>query len=118
MTTATWGFLTNHAHVALCIARDPGIRLRDLAIKVGITERAAQRIVTDLVHEGYLERTRVGRRNQYRIHGHLPLRHQLEQHLPLDVLLRALSARPSERPRSADEAGDLAGIRARAQRSA
>ena len=113
MTTATWGFLTNHAHVALCIARDPGIRLRDLATKVGITERAAQRIVTDLVHEGYLERTRVGRRNHYRIHGHLPLRHPLEHKLPLDTILRALTGRP------ADEAGgDLTGIRARAQRSA
>jgi hypothetical protein len=114
MTTATWGFLTNHAHVALCIARDPGIRLRDLATKVGITERAAQRIVTDLVHEGYLERTRVGRRNHYRIHSQLPLRHPLEHHLPLDVLLRALTGRaPVE-----DTGGDLAGIRARAQRSA
>ena len=113
MTLATWSFLTNHAHVTLCIARDPGIRLRDLAIKVGITERAAQRIVTDLVNEGYLERTRVGRRNQYRVQGHLPLRHPLEHKLPLDVLLHALTGQGSR-----DEIDRAIGARARAQRSA
>jgi predicted ArsR family transcriptional regulator len=113
MTLATWTFLTNHAHVALCIARDPGIRLRDLATKVGITERAAQRIVTDLVNEGYLERTRVGRRNQYRVQGHLPLRHPLEHKLPLDALLNALTGQGSR-----DEIDRALGARARAQRSA
>ena len=68
-----WVFLSNHAHVLLCIARDPDSRTRDLAAQVGITERAAQRIVSDLVAEGYLNRTKIGRRNRYEInrHGHL-----------------------------------------------
>ena len=76
---ADWTFFTNHAHVLLCIARDPEIRVRDLAVRVGITERAAQRIVADLVHDGYVERTREGRRNRYRVREDLPLRHPVEQ---------------------------------------
>jgi predicted transcriptional regulator len=69
----TWVFLSNHAHVLLCIARDPDSRTRDIAEQVGITERAAQRIVADLIAEGYLKRTKNGRRNHYEInrHGHL-----------------------------------------------
>jgi DNA-binding MarR family transcriptional regulator len=69
----TWVFLSNHAHVLLCIARDPDSRTRDIAERVGITERAAQRIVADLIAEGYLKRTKNGRRNHYEInrHGHL-----------------------------------------------
>ncbi len=74
-----WTFLTNHAHVLLCIARAPGARLRDVADRVGITERAAQRIVADLVNEGYLTRERVGRRNQYVVHSEQHLRHPVEQ---------------------------------------
>lgn len=77
-TKKSWTFLTNHAHVLLCIARDPGIRLRDVAEKVGITERAAQAIVSELETEGYLVRVRVGRRNRYRLKTHRPLRHPLE----------------------------------------
>ena len=76
---ADWTFFTNHAHVLLCIARDPDIRVRDLAVRVGITERAAQRIVADLVEAGYVERTRDGRRNRYRVRDELPLRHPVEQ---------------------------------------
>jgi DNA-binding transcriptional ArsR family regulator len=76
---ADWTFFTNHAHVLLCIARDPEIRVRDLAIRVGITERAAQRIVADLVDAGYVERSRDGRRNRYRVRDDLPLRHPVEQ---------------------------------------
>ena len=71
----SWTFLTNHAHVLLCIARDPGIRVRDLAQRVGVTERAAQRIVADLIAAEYLERTRDGRRNRYHVRADLPLRH-------------------------------------------
>jgi DNA-binding MarR family transcriptional regulator len=69
----TWVFLSNHAHVLLCIARDPDSRTRDIAEQVGITERAAQRIVYDLIAEGYLKRTKNGRRNHYDINrqGHL-----------------------------------------------
>lgn len=75
---AEWTFLTNHAHVLCCIARDPGIRLRDVAERVGVTERAAQRIVSDLVGAGYLERIRLGRRNSYQIRRDGPLRHPVE----------------------------------------
>ena len=85
-----WTFLTNHAHVLLCIAADPGVRLRDVAEKVGITERAAQRIVADLVEEGYLTRTRVGRRNHYDLHPELPLRHPVEQAREVGALVSLL----------------------------
>lgn len=74
-----WTFLTNHSHVLLCIAADPGTRGRDIAARVGITERAAQSIIADLVEAGYLTRERVGRRNHYQIHPDLPLRHPMEQ---------------------------------------
>lgn len=74
-----WTFLTNHSHVLLCIAADPGTRGRDIAERVGITERAAQSIIADLVEAGYLTRERVGRRNHYQIHPDLPLRHPMEQ---------------------------------------
>lgn len=70
--------LTNHAHVLLCVARDPSMRLRDIGDCVGVTERAAHRIVGDLEREGYLSRKRVGRRNLYEIHAELPLGHELE----------------------------------------
>lgn len=83
----SWTFLTNHAHVLLCIARDPAIRLRDVAIEVDITERAAQRIVAELVEAGYLSRTREGRRNHYEVHGELPLRHPMERGRPVGELL-------------------------------
>lgn len=76
---ADWTFFTNHAHVLLCITRDSGIRIRDLADQVGVTERAAQRLVAELVDAGYLDRTRDGRRNRYRVRTDLPLRHPVEQ---------------------------------------
>jgi hypothetical protein len=88
----SWTFLTNHAHVLACVARDPGLRLRDLAVAVGITERAAQRIVAELVTAGYLERSRVGRRNVYRVHRELPMRHPLDAGRPVGDLLDALGA--------------------------
>ena len=83
-----WTFLTNHAHVLLCIAADPGIRLRDVAQSVGITERATQRIVADLVEGGYITRQRVGRRNQYEINPGQHLRHPVEQRNQISELLR------------------------------
>ncbi len=83
--------MTNHAHVLLCVARDPGIRHRDLAVKVGITERAAQRIVADLVDAGYLTSTRDGRRNRYQVRADLPLRHPVEQHHRVGDLLSVLA---------------------------
>lgn len=83
----SWTFLTNHGHVLVCIATDPEMRGRDIAARVGITERAAQAIVSDLVAEGYVERTRVGRRNHYRIVRDRKLRHPLEQSHRIDELL-------------------------------
>jgi hypothetical protein len=71
--TPSWSFLTNHAQVLLCIAHDPGIRLREIGEAVGITERAAHRIVVELAAAGYISRTRNGRRNHYTIQSDLPL---------------------------------------------
>jgi IclR helix-turn-helix domain len=71
--TAGWTFLTNHAQVLLCIARDPGVRLRDIADRIGITERSAYGIVLDLADAGYIIKEKVGRRNHYQIRAHLPL---------------------------------------------
>lgn len=88
---STWTFLTNHAHVLLCIARNPDARLRDVASEVGITERAAQRIVADLVTEGYLTRERIGRRNQYVVHSDQPLRHPVERHAAVASLISLLA---------------------------
>lgn len=87
---ADWTFLTNHAHVLLSIARDPAARLRDVAVRVGITERAAQRIVADLEAGGYLTRTRDGRRNRYEVHPDVPLRHALERGHAIGELLAVL----------------------------
>ena len=70
---ASWGFLTNHARVLLCIADDPGVRLRDIAARLDITERSAYGIVTDLTQAGYVVKQKDGRRNRYQIQVHLPL---------------------------------------------
>ncbi|HYN28446.1 MAG TPA: winged helix-turn-helix domain-containing protein [Dermatophilaceae bacterium] len=96
-----WTFFTNHAHVLVCIARDPDARIRDLAASVGITERAAQRIVADLVTSGYLERRREGRRNRYRVLADQPLRHPVEQPHSVGEVLDLLTGdvRPRRRPR-------------------
>jgi uncharacterized membrane protein len=87
-----WDFLTNHAHVLTCVAHDPGIRLRDIAAAVGITERAAHRILSELVEEGYVARERVGRRNRYQVKPELPLRHPLVQEREVGDLLAVLVA--------------------------
>ena len=91
--STAWTFLSNHAHVLLLIARDPEIRLRDVADMVGITERAVQRIVADLEEGRYLERERNGRRNRYRIHPELPLRHPVEAHRDVGALLSLILPR-------------------------
>lgn len=75
----TWTFLTNHAHVLLCVAENPEVRLRDIADTVGITERAAQRIVTELENAGYLTRARDGRRNRYSLNSEIPMRHPMDK---------------------------------------
>ena len=96
-----WTFLTNHAHVLLCIAADPEVRLRDVAVSVGITERAAQRIVMELEQAGYLERERVGRRNRYRLHAEQPLRHPMDRTHRVSELLTLLSHAPAPRRKAA-----------------
>jgi predicted ArsR family transcriptional regulator len=88
-----WTFLTNHAHALVCIARDPGLRLRDVAERVGVTERAAQRIVSDLVDAGYLERQKEGRRNAYRVRADRPLRHPVEYGHDIGEILAVLDER-------------------------
>lgn len=90
-----WTFLTNHSHVMLCVARDPGMRLRDVADVVGITERAAQRIVAELEQGGYLTRRRDGRRNRYQVHPELPLRHPLERDHAIGDVLAVLQPVPA-----------------------
>jgi len=82
-----WTFLTNHAHVLLCIAREPEVRMRDVAHLVGITERAVQRIVADLEVAEYIERSRHGRRNRYEVRTDLPLRHPIERHERVSSLI-------------------------------
>jgi len=87
---APWTFLTNHTHVLLCVARDPEIRMRDVAQAVGVTERAVQRIVAELEAGGYLIRKRDGRRNRYEVRASLPLRHPIEKHCEVSALLTIL----------------------------
>lgn len=86
-SNSDWTFLTNHAHVLFCLAQDSEIRLRDVADLVGITERAVQRIVTELEDGGYITRQRNGRRNSYVVHPHRPLRHKIESHRQVKDLL-------------------------------
>ncbi len=86
-SATAWTFLTNYAHVLLCIARDPTSRMRDMAMKVGITERAVQHIVAELEAAGYLSRTRDGRNNRYTMHTELPLRHPVERHCSISTLI-------------------------------
>jgi DNA-binding MarR family transcriptional regulator len=94
-----FGFLTNHGLALLCIAQDPDIRMRDIASDVDITERAAQRIVGDLVEAGYLDREKVGRRNRYTVREHLPLELPASRDVDLSALLNVLlpEASSSER---------------------
>jgi DNA-binding MarR family transcriptional regulator len=96
---STWGFLTNHAHVLLCIARDPQSRARDIAEQVGITERAAQRILADLIADGYVTRTKVGRRNHYKINPRGRLRHPIFRELSIGPLIDVLNPEPRQTPR-------------------
>jgi len=89
----TWTFLTNHSHVLLCIEENPDVLMREVAAQVGITERAAQRIVSELEEAGYLSHEKVGRRNRYEVNSDLPLRHPLEDHLEIGALLGVLADR-------------------------
>ena len=87
----TWTFLTNHAQVLLCLAEAPDIRLRDVAERVGITERATQRILAELVEAGYVETVRTGRRNRYTVDREHAMRHTAQLGYEIGALLEALS---------------------------
>ena len=92
-----WTFLTNHARVLVCIARDPGARLRDISAGLGITERSAYAIVTDLIHDGYVIKTKDGRRNRYQIRSDLPLPEPASRQPTVGELLTLLAgAYPTE----------------------
>ncbi len=86
-----WSFLTNHARVLLCVARDPGVRLRDIAATVGITERSAFAIVTDLAKAGYVVKRKDGRRNSYQVQAHLPLPEPTAQEHSIGEVLTVLT---------------------------
>jgi DNA-binding MarR family transcriptional regulator len=86
----TWRFLTNHTQVLLVIARNPDLRMREIADLVGITERAAQRIIKDLTDADYLESTRVGRRNHYSVNGKTNMRHPAQENQQVGELLELL----------------------------
>ena len=91
MDAPRWAFLTNHARTLICISRDPGVRLREIGEHVGITERAAHRIVTELLAAGYITRARDGRRNRYTIKADLPLPDPLARDQSVGDLLAALT---------------------------
>jgi hypothetical protein len=91
----SWSFLTNHARVLLCIAHDPGARLRDIAASVGITDRSAYGIVTDLTAAGYVVKHKDGRRNRYQIQSHLPLPEPGSQELAIGEVLALLTGNPA-----------------------
>ena len=99
-TTPSWTFLTNHAQVLVCIARDPGVRLREIGERVGITERAAHRIVVELADAGYITRERNGRRNHYTINAHFPLPDPVARGQNLGELLEILTGRPATNRRA------------------
>jgi DNA-binding transcriptional ArsR family regulator len=88
---STWTFLTNHAQVLLCVAETPDIRLRDVAERVGITERATQRILAELVETGYVKKIRVGRRNTYAVDREHAMRHRAQLGYEIGTLLEALT---------------------------
>ena len=98
---ASWTFLTNHAHVLICLAQDPGLRIQDLAERVGITYRAVQRILDELESEGYIVRARRkddARSNTYRINSNAPLRHPIERHQSVAALI-VLGSTPRSKSR-------------------
>ena len=93
---ASWSFLTNHARVLLCIAHDPGVRLRDIAASVGITERSAYGIVTDLTAAGYIVKQKDGRRNRYQFQPHRPMHGAASQGPAIGEVLALLTGAGKE----------------------
>ncbi len=86
-----WTFLTNHAHVLIALAANPDLVLREVALRVGITERGVQRIVQDLEDHGFIRREKVGRKNHYLVLTDQPLRHPIEAHRTIGDLLRLIN---------------------------
>lgn len=101
----SWTFLTNHAHVLLCLALDAEARVRDVAARVGITERAVHRIVAELEEAGYVTRERDGRRNRYVVDEAMPLRHPVEAHRSVREILALAAPSPPKRRRVSPGAG-------------
>lgn len=101
-----WTFLSNHGHVLICLARDPEARLRDVALAVGITERAVQKIVSDLEEADVVQRVRDGRRNRYRLFLDRPLRHPIEAHRSVGALLTLILETDAARRLSGSGAAD------------
>ena len=97
MASGDWTFLSNHGHVLVCLAKDPNARMRDVAAAVGVTERAVQQIVRDLVDGGYVEKTKAGRRNRYQVVRSAHFRHPLEHDVSLGAFVRLVTARPNRR---------------------
>ena len=101
IVVAEWSFLTNHARVLMCIDHDPGIRLRDIASTLGITERTAYGIVTDLTEGGYVVKEKDGRRNRYQIQAHVPLREPITRERTIGEVLDVLLGTSRRRRRAA-----------------
>jgi hypothetical protein len=95
----TWNFLTNHGRALLCIAHDPQVRLRDIASTLGITERSAYGIVSDLTEAGYVIKDKEGRRNRYQVQEHLPLPDALGREQAIGEVLALLTGRKAKRRR-------------------
>jgi predicted ArsR family transcriptional regulator len=100
-----WTFVTNHTRLLLCLGQNPDVRLRDVAREVGITERAAQRILADLVDAGYVERERVGRRNRYTLNRDRAMRHETQLGHEIGELLDLLAFDTPDGPRAGSSAG-------------
>lgn len=109
---AGWSFLTNHARALVCIAHDPGIRLRDIAAALDITERGAYGIITELADAGYVVKEKAGRRNRYQIQGHLPLRGSIGRERTiaevLDVLVDASGPPDADPPTDSPDTSHIA----------
>ena len=93
----TWRFLSNHTQVMLCLHRDPDARFRDLAQSIGITERSAQGIVSDLIETGYITRKRIGRRNRYTVNPDIAMRHPAQDGHDIGELLELLQLNDENR---------------------
>jgi MarR family len=108
LTAASWTFLTNHARVLLCIAHDPGIRLRDIAARLDITERSVYGVVTDLTQAGYIVKQKDGRRNRYQIQAHQPLPEPTSRERTVGEVLALLTPTGPGQPPAEGETADHA----------